>query len=397
MEVRCALEAFVADTIKSDGPLSRTAIAKVSGLAKPTVSVIVDQLISDGLVNEVGLDPAVTGAGRPPVLLEFNAGSQYAIGVDIGVEKTLISLADAAGREIGRVHRPTPAGEPEAVLVEIAMWVEGLIAEERVTRSRVAAIGVCVAGVVDLDTGVCLIAPNLGWRHVPVLDILEQQLRVEIFVHNTVQAAAVAEDVEGAGRSSGDVVLLYAGVGVGAGVLRRGRIFHGASGMAGEIGHCVVPGATERCACGKIGCVETLGSATAVARIARRSVADGRASRLAPLRDEITPLDVAAAAHAGDGLSLEILARAGETLGVAASWLVNLFDPKVLVIGGGLVGAGAPLLEPFEAAIRQHSLPQMADRITVRPWALGADSKVRGAVLLALQRSDKYYRVVFGS
>jgi len=395
--MRSVNRTIVLDTIKGEGPISRAAIAKVSGLAKPTVSAIVDQLISARLVNEVGLDPAATGTGRPPVLLEFNAYSQYAVGVYIGVEKTLIALADAAGREVRRLRRPTPGGEPEAVLIEIAAWVDGLITDERISRNRVAAIGVCVAGSVDLETGVCLLAPNLGWRDVPVLDILERELRVEIFVHNTVQAAAAAEDVEGAGRSSGDLVLLYTGVGVGAGVLRQGRIFHGSSGLAGEVGHCVVPGATERCACGKVGCVETLGSATAVARMARRSVADGRASRLAPLADEITSLDVAAAAHAGDELSLEILATAGETLGIAASWLVNLFDPKVLVIGGGLVGAGAPLLEPFEAAVRQHSLPQVAVRIAVRPWALGADSKVRGAVLLSLQRSDKYYRVVFGS
>ncbi len=388
--------ALVLDTVKREGPLSRVAIANASRLAKPTVSGIVDELITEGLITEIGPDPGTSGAGRPPVLLEFNARSHYVVGIHIGVENTIISLADAAGSEIDRLQCPTPRGDAVDVLQEIADAMERVLDHGRIARRRLAALGVCVAGVVDQRTGRCLFAPNLGWRDVPVRDILAGRLDLPTFVHNTVQAAAVAEDIEGAGRNCGDVVLLYSGLGVGAGVLHDGRIFHGAAGLAGEIGHCVIPGATEVCGCGKTGCVETLASAPAVARFARRAVADGRKTRLARLGEDITAIDVAAAAQAGDAVAIEILAHAGEALGIAASWLINLLNPEVLVIGGGLVGAGDPLLEPFRRAISANALPQAADRVVVRPWALGKDAKIRGAVLLALQRSDQYYRLVFG-
>jgi glucokinase-like ROK family protein len=394
--MRSVNRTVVLDLIRRDGPISRTEIAKASRLAKPTVSAIVDDLLDQRIVREAGRDRPLVGAGRPSVLLEFNADSRFVVGLYIGVQKTIIVLANAAGDEAGRVQTMTPEGEPGAVLGEVATLVEGLLSAERVGRGRVAALGVCIAGLVDPRSGVCLLAPNLGWRNVPVLAILEERLGIETFVHNKVQAAAVAEDAEGAGRGTGDLVLLYTGLGVGAGVIQDGRIFHGTTGIAAEIGHCVVPGATERCGCGRTGCLETLASAPAVVRAARRATAEGRPSRLAALGDDVTPYDVTAAANAGDGLALEILREAGRALGIAASWLVNLFNPAVLVIGGGFTGAGDPLLEPFRATLDRHALPQATERLAVRHWALGADSKARGAVLLALHRSDKRYRVVFG-
>lgn len=395
--MRSANRSLVLEQIKSAGPMSRAAIAKGTRLAKPTVSAIVDVLLADGLVKEVGFERTSSGgAGRPSVLIAFNAESKYVIGLHIGVAKTIVSLADASGAEIGRVEAATPPGEPHDTLQAIAALVNGLLAAKGIGRRRLGGLGVCVPGLVDLHRGSCLLAPNLGWKNVPVRDVLQREVGVAAFVHNTVQAAAVAEDVEGAGRGAGDIVYIYAGLGVGGGALSGGRIFHGAAGIAGEIGHCVVPGASDRCACGKVGCLETVASAPAIGRAAQKAISAGRASRLDAVPGDITPPDVSAAAHAGDALAIEILGDAGRSLGVAASWLVNVLNPRVLVIGGGLVGAGDFLLAPFQAAIREHTLPQALEALAIRPWALGRDSKVRGAVLLALQNANQSYRVVFG-
>ena len=304
-------------------------------------------------------------------------------------------MADATGREIARRRIPTPRTPQDQALAEIGTVLDELIESAWIPRRRLSAIGICVPGLVDLRTGVCVHAPNLGWRDAPIAELLSAQIGAHTFVHNGTQAAAAAEHVEGAGRGARTVALLYAGTGVGAAVVQDGRVFHGSSGMAGEIGHSVIGGATGACACGKHGCLETVASASAIARAARDAIASGRPTSMAALGDALTALDVYAAAEAGDEVAREIVAEAGRILGIAASWLVNLVNPDVLVIGGGLVGAGELLVEPIRAAVQRHAITGAASRLTVRTWALGQEAKVRGAVILALQNTDRSYRLVF--
>lgn len=399
--IRSLNQALVLDAIRREGPTSRAALARSLRLAKPTVSEIVEDLVADGTVREgrssraARATTAPAGRGRPPVLLEFNERSAFVIGIHVGVQHTTIALADARGVEVRRRRLPTPRLAAEAALREIGAAAREVVVTAGIPRRRLAGVGVCVPGLVDLATGTCVLAPNLGWRDVPVVGILGAALAAPVLVHNTVQAAAAAEHVEGAARGARTMALLYAGTGVGAAVLADGRVFHGASGMAGELGHAVIPGLDTPCACGRHGCLETAASAPAVARAARDAVRSGTPTRLAALGDAITALDVYAAAEAGDTLAQAILSEAGHTLGIAASWLVNLVNPDVLVLGGGLVGTGAHLVDPFRAALEGNASQPALDRLTVRTWSLGQDAKVRGAVILALQQTQASYRLVF--
>lgn len=395
--VRSVNRTLVLDAIKRDGPISRAGLAKVVSLAKPTVSLIVDDLLGEGLVREVGPERSGVGRGRPGVLLEFNARSLFVVGVHIGVHHTSLVLADATGRELSRQRMPTSHAPSDEALADIADAIDRLIDGTGISRKRLSSVGVCVPGVVDLETGVCEHAPNLGWRDVPVADVISARTGASTYVHNAIQAAAAAELVEGAGRGARSMVLLYAGTGVGSAVVNDGRILHGASGMAGEIGHAVIPGSQIPCLCGKIGCIEAEASAPALARKARRAMAEGRTTRLANLGDEVTGLDVYAAADAGDTLAIELMTDAGQTLGIAASWMINVVNPGVLVVGGGLFSAGELLLGPFRDTVMRNTMAPIAGRLAIRPWALGHDAKARGAVILALQRADRSYRVVFGS
>jgi predicted NBD/HSP70 family sugar kinase len=395
--MRSVNRTLVLDAIKAGGPVSRAALAKSVALAKPTVSVIVDDLLATGLVRELDRGQRGPVRGRPPVLIEFNARSMFVAGIHVGVQSTRIVLADAAGREIVRRMLPTPRLAAEAALMEIAAALDDMVGTAGIGRRDVSSVGVCVPGLVDLDTGTCVLAPNLGWRDVPMAQILATRIGASLFVHNGAQAAAAAEAVEGAGRGSKTLAMLYAGTGVGAAVVQDGRVFHGSRGMAGEIGHVPVAGATARCACGLVGCLETIASAQAVARAARAAVAEGRQTRMAPLGDELTPADVYAAAEAGDEVARGILAEAGRNLGLAGAWLVNVINPDVLVLAGGLAGAGEALTDPFRETVRRHSVQGALERLTIRTWALGQDAKVRGAVILALQQADQSYRLVFGA
>src|SRR6185437_15083608 len=361
---------LVLSLVKEGGPVSRASIARSTTLAKPTVSAIVDELIADGLVHEIGPGSTAISGGRPPILLEFNARSQLVVGVYVGARRTTVAVSDAAGEEIARRQWPTSRAPAVDTLRGVA------------------------TGLTDFHTGVCLLAPNLNWRDVPVRDLLSEALQAPVYVHNAGQAAAVAENIEGSGGRVDDLALLYAGTGLSAGVISDGRVFHGRAGMAGEIGHNVVPGNHEPCNCGKVGCLETVASAPAIVRAINRAIVAGEPSVLAE-RPGFDVHDVALAAEEGDALATRAIADAGAYLGLAASWLINAYNPAVMVIGGGLMPIGEPLLKPLREALERHTLAPALQSLEIRESELGPDAEVRGAVLLALQHSETYYRVVF--
>lgn len=393
--------------VKEGGPVSRASIARSTTLAKPTVSAIVDELIADGLVRELGPGSTAVSGGRPPILLEFNARSQLVVGAHIGARRTTVAIGDAAGEEVARREFPTPTAlaagvagtavagvAPGDALRMVAAEARAAIQSTALPTARLAAVGAVLPGLTDFHTGVCLLAPNLGWRDVPVRDILAAELGAPVYVHNAGQAAAVAENLEGAGGRVGDLALLYAGTGLSAGVLSDGRVFHGVGGTAGEIGHNAVPGNEEPCNCGNVGCLETVASGPAIVRAVRRALAAGEPSSLAGL-DTFDARDVAAAARAGDALAASVIAEIGAHLGLAASWLINAYNPAVVVVGGGLAPIGDLLLDPLRAAVARHALAPALRGVEIRASVLGPDAEVRGAVLLALQHSETYYRVVF--
>lgn len=385
---------LVLDLIRKCSPIHRAALAAASSLAKPTVSAIVEELIESGIVRETGVGPSTREGGRPPVLLEFDALSQCLAGVHVGVTTTTVVIADALGREFHRTSMRTGRGNAKRVLERTARAVQAAIADADVA-DRPLAIGVCVPGLTDVNTGVCRLAPNLGWIDVPVRDLLNEVIDAPVYVHNTAQAAAVAEAVEGAAKGVEDVALLYLGSGIGGGLLTGGRLLPGATGLGGEIGHCPVPGSRELCTCGRTGCLEAVASGLAVARAAEQAVAAGRKTALSQHAGHLTVEHLASAASSGDALAVELLAGAGELLGLAATWLLNISNPTVLVLSGGMIEAGDVLLQPLRRTVIAHALPQIVEAVDIRLSTLGADAEVRGAVLLAMQYSETYYRLVF--
>ncbi|GIJ46954.1 transcriptional regulator [Virgisporangium aliadipatigenens] len=382
---------LVLAVVKEGGRISRASIARATTLAKPTVSAIVDELIAEGLVREVGTGTTAVSGGRPPILLEFNASSHLVAGVHIGARRTTVAVGDATGAEVRRVRLDTPRGDPTATLKRIADQVRETA---EVDGARLSAVGVVLPGLTDFHRGVCLLAPNLGWRDVAVGATLGDALGIPVYVHNAGQAAAVAENVEGVGDNAGELALLYAGTGLSAGVLSGGRVFHGAGGTAGEIGHCRVPGGTEPCNCGNAGCLETVASGPAMVRAVRRAIAAGRPSLLAGRRD-LDASHVAAAARDGDTVAAAAIDEVGQYLGLAASWVVNAYNPAMLVLGGGLAAMGDLLLPPLREAFDASVLGPALRGVELRVSTLGDDAETRGAVLLALQHSETYYRVVF--
>jgi len=386
-ELRQRNRGIVVNVVQRSGPVSRAAIARATNLAKPTVSLIVDELAAEGVLIELGVGEASRNGGRRPVLYRFNEESHHVLAVHIGVETTTVVLADAVGTEVTRTKIGTSHDAPEDVLASVADAAVRTIAEHGLARRNVTAIGVCVPALTDPVGGLLVLAPNLGWRNVDIAGGLRTvNDEAAIYVHNVVQAVLAAEYTEGVAQKWPNAVLLYEDSGIGAAILVDGSIFHGVQGFAGEIGHCQVPGAHEPCKCGARGCLETRAS---VGAILRRTGAqpDHGGTRHEQLR---------ALAQSADPRVNRVLREVGKEVGLAASWLVNLVNPDAVIVAGGFLDAGEHFFDGLETSIRDHALPESAANLEVQRSSLGSSAPLRGATLLALQAYQQGVRRVLG-
>ncbi|MGC3955750.1 MAG: ROK family transcriptional regulator [Propionicimonas sp.] len=360
------------------GSISRGELVQRTGLTKSTVSINVDELLSRGLVNETGFLPSGLEGGRRAKLLEVNPASHVVAGIHLGVRQTRVVIANALGEELAVRELPTGRRSPEQTLTGLGRLVHELCAELEVPLDRLTAVGVALPGVVDQATGVCRVAPNLGWRDLAVASILQDVVGVAVHLNNTTQAMAVAEAHDALGRGeSGDLTLLYLGTGVGSASVNGGRLFRGSNGFAGEIGH-VAMGSEIECSCGNRGCLETLVSGPAIARRAAELGLGGPRGRIS------TPELLGQAALAGDSAARALLSTVGQELGEAAAWLVQVSNPRTLVVAGGVSELGDLLLDPLRQTLRERTMPGVYESLLVRRSLLDRRGKLRGAVLVAL-------------
>ena len=387
---------LVLGQLRTGAPMSRADIARSTGLGKPLVSSLVDELIHDGVVRELGYGDSTAGGGRRPVLLEIEPHSSYLLGIHLGVRQISVIAADAHGRMLGDwTEVATPRGRGSDAVPRIVEAARRALAAGEVPPGRLGAVGVCLPGLVDPETGTCIYAPNLGWRDLDLRSGLQEALGVPVHVHNLAQACAAAEVAAGALRGVRDGAFVYVASSIEAAVVKDGRILHGSSGIAGQLGHCPT-GGSELCACGNTGCLETRAAVPAVVRAARAGLEAGRTSVLAEAA-ELTGAAVAEAAAARDPLALEVVTSAGSQLGTAISWLVNLFHPEVVVIGGDVAVFRDEMLYATRASVVAHSLPHAAFDVAVVPSALDVYSELQGAVQVAMRSQQLGLRRVAGS
>jgi glucokinase len=307
------------------------------------------------------------------------------IGVDVGGTKIAAGLVDAAGGVLARRELPTASDDPARIVATIAKAV----LELRAAGPAAAAVGIGAAGLVDARAGVVLGAPNLAWRDLALADALGQRVGLPVVVDNDANVAALAEATVGAGRGAGDQVMITVGTGIGSGIVIGGRIYRGGFGVGAELGHMVLDPDGPLCGCGNRGCWEALASGTALGRLARERVEGGAgASLLARAGGDpaaITGRLVGEAAAAGDPFARDVVAEVGRLLGIGLASVVNIFDPEVIVVGGGVAeGTGELLLGPAREAMRAHVLGLAWRRpVRVAPAALGNDAGLVGAALLA--------------
>jgi glucokinase-like ROK family protein len=261
-----------------------------------------------------------------------------------------------------------------------------LLATQGLNLGAIKAIGIGVPGPVVADAGMVSAPPIMpGWGGFPIRDHLQGLWHRPVAIGNDAEYGAVGEWAYGAGRGVRNLVYLKVGSGVGAGLFLEGRIYQGTTGCAGEIGHITMLEHGPLCSCGNRGCLESLSGGYAIARKAREAVQNGRRTQLSTMDlQQITARDVAEAAHLGDLVAQQIITESGMYLGIAAASLVNVFNPSLVVVGGGISQMGDLLLEPIRKAVRERSLQPAAQAVRITSAVLGRRSTSIGAVVQAV-------------
>jgi N-acetylglucosamine repressor len=375
--------ALLLDLIRREKTVTRTDLARRSALTKPTVSAIVDTLIDEGLVHEVGFGVSTSRKGRRTRLLELNNAAAAFVGIHFGVRHTSLAVADARGQIRANRMIGSFRGQPDRAVQALRPLVKEALREAKLPRSRLAGIGVTVPGLVDHATGACVLAPNLRWYDVPLRKTLTAEFRAPVAVRNVMHAGAIAEGRLGAARGVRSFAWVYVGSGIGAAIVVDGRVYYGKQGYSGELGHCTVMDNGALCGCGRTGCLETVASGTAIEAAARASLGGAGATRSGRSSRELDAHAVAIAARAGQPEARRILARAGEYLGMGISYLLNLLNPEMVVLGGRVIQAGESLMQPVRESVARHAM--RAEGIPIVPSLVEGDVMLRGAVLLAME------------
>jgi glucokinase len=312
---------------------------------------------------------------------------KYLGAVDLGGSKILSVIAQGDGRRLAEDRRSTSAEEgPEVVLERIVGSLEQALAKAGLQQGDLAAVGICSPGPCDINAGVIGWGPNLpGWRDVPICRYLEERLGVPASLENDASAAALGEHVYGAGRECRHLIYITVSTGIGGGLIIDGRLYRGATGVAGEIGHMTIDPEGPLCGCGKRGCLEAFASGTAIAARGEELVAQGGSALLARLAQEqggITAETVCRAAEEGDSASQSIIRRAGYYLGIGLANYVNIFNPEIIIIGGGLAKVGDLLLGPARAEMEARAIQEALKAVQLKPAELGDYVGVMGMVAL---------------
>jgi glucokinase len=317
-----------------------------------------------------------------------------AIGVDLGGTKILTAVVEGDGRVLARERVPTPQEGPDSVVAAVAGTIEAALAAADVPAHAIVGVGVGAPGPLNPDTGMVFEPPNLkGWHDVPFGALLTGALGMQAYLANDADAAALGEWRFGAGRGIDDLVYITVSTGIGGGIIIGGELLLGVSGTAGEIGHMTIDVNGPRCVCGNTGCLEALAAGPAIARAAQEAVRKGTASTL-PARaggriEGITARLVAEAAAAGDALAAGVFNRAATYVGVGVANLLNLLNPAMVIIGGGVSKAGDLLLIPVRATARERAFERPARDARIVLSQLGDDAGAIGAATVALMRTTR--------
>lgn len=320
----------------------------------------------------------------------MSADKPFILALDLGGTHFRLALIDQAGKFHDRFVALTHAEEGRE---QVSRRIKEAAREmaSNVGLETIRGMGIAAPGPLDPVSGVLLTLPNLpGWENTPLKMLFQEEFLLPVYVGNDANLAALGEHRYGAAKGVDDFIYITISTGIGGGIIAGGRLLLGAKGLAGEVGHMTIDLHGPQCNCGNRGCWETMASGSAIARTAVERIKGGRESIIAnPVGGElekVTAQTVEQAARSGDPLAQEIMAEAGTLIGVGLVNLIHIFNPKLIVIGGGVSNAGDLIFKPARRLIAQRAMPPYRE-IEIVPAALGDDAGLLGAVALVLDNT----------
>lgn len=311
---------------------------------------------------------------------------KYVIGLDLGGTKIAAALCDINGDIIykTKVETDAPAGKDQAIQ-KIKDSISAVMNESGIELSRVAAIGLCAPGPLDICKGIIVYIATLNWKYVPIVKLLNEEFGLPVYLEKDCNAAAYGELQKGAGRGLNNIIYVTVSTGIGSGIIVNGRIYHGKHGFAGEFGHICLESSGRMCSCGNMGCLQAYASGTSIAEIARDRAKDRNDSLLHQSMQNVrlTSKEVAIAARENDPLAIEIWKDMGRHLGQGISVLMQQFDPDSIIIGGSVSKAWDLFYESMVSCIQEHTYREISKDMSIIPAELGEDAGTIGAALLA--------------
>ncbi|PKO03930.1 MAG: ROK family protein [Chloroflexi bacterium HGW-Chloroflexi-5] len=376
--IRSINRSILLNVIKTEGEVSRVALAHITGLSAATVTTITGQLIQENLVFEKATGDS-TG-GRPPIMLALNPRGGFVIGIKLMEGKVVGAITDLNASILAKDVIVLPDTQVNTSVETLVTLVNRLVQQAGIKKKQLMGVGIGLAGVVDFAQGIVKQNPIFGWKDVNLCELLEARMRVPVYIDNDVNTLTLGEKWLEPGKPEDNFIVITLGRGIGMGIVINGQIYRGKGGGAGELGHIMVEPNGPKCDCGRQGCLETLLSDRALVDEARQLISA-----------DVNDLDdLIARMIAGDKNAVLIFTRAGELLGHQIANLVNLFDPKLIIISGEGIRMGDVFFSAVRRTFNEGVMPGLVEDTEIRVnswgddiWALGAASLVIAEIFIS--------------
>ena len=382
-------EKMVIGLIRKYGEFSKSDLVTFTDYSRTKITCCIDSLLKKNII-EINNVTEYTG-GRRSKKFSLNGDFGLVAGIDIGATSIDLGIADFSGKLLVRFSEPASVKDgPIRILGRVCSLLENLLHQKNLRPDTLMGIGVGVPGPVDFTVGTLVSPPIMpGWDRYPIIQTIQQWFpSSNVVVDNDVNMMALGEIYEGAGRAVDNLIFVKIGTGIGAGIICDGKIYRGASGCAGDIGHIGVDKTGPLCHCGNRGCLEAIAAGPA---IAERSLEAARAGKSPILLEYyvrngniLRAEDVGNASKEGDTLAIEVIRESGQFIGDVLAGLVNFYNPGMIVIGGGVSTLGDLLLSSIRQTVLRRSLPLATRDLLIVFSEIGPDAGVIGAINLAM-------------
>lgn len=368
------------------GAMTNTDLGKYVKLSTPKIISLLNELKNDGLIEELG--QGNSSGGRRPNLYGNKEDAFYIVGISINIYKTSVSIFNAKNQKITDDQiLPLTISHGTTIIDPIVEFTESIICDKQIPREKILGIGIEMPGMLDSETG---INKTYMVSDLPVAEVFRTKFGLEVLIENDAKARAFAELRFGLAHAKKNVLAIHLDWGIGLGIIVNGKLYKGRDGFAGEFGHLPMVDNGILCKCGKQGCLETIASGTAIVRMAKEGMKAGRSSFLGQLMEEdpnnVEIRKVVQAAVMGDQYSISILANVGHWLGKGLAYLIQIFNPELIILGGRMSEANQFILPPIQQSIQIFCNPELSNEIEIKVSELGSQAGIQGVAALVLER-----------